>query len=274
MEGSRKQGFLLEDYRLFHLSSPGGVTTEPHYHEFFKILFLLGGSGYYFVDGHRYRLCPGDVVLLPAGMVHRPALNPEEGYERVILYLSRSYLEGLSTAFLQPVDIFSQGPILRPRNNRLTRQLSRLERAISEEGFGKDLLCQAELVKLLVLLGRCPENALSPEPLMPRNPRVRQLLAFLDDHFTEELSIDDLARQFFVSKYHMMRLFREETGVTIHQYILHKRLMLARSYLASGMNATQSCYRSGFGSYSAFTRACARLLGRSPTGRATPEPDE
>ena len=72
----------------------------------------------------------------------------------------------------------------------------------------------------------------------------------------------------------MMRLFREETGVTIHQYILHKRLMLARSYLASGMNATQSCYRSGFGSYSAFTRACARLLGRSPTGRATPEPDE
>ena len=149
-----------------------------------------------------------------------------------------------------------------------------IDTPISEEGFGKDLLCQAELVKLLVLLGRCPENALSPEPLMPRNPRVRQLLAFLDDHFTEELSIDDLARQFFVSKYHMMRLFREETGVTIHQYILHKRLMLARSYLASGMNATQSCYRSGFGSYSAFTRACARLLGRSPTGRATPEPDE
>lgn len=274
MEGTRKQGFLLEDYRLFHLSSPGGVTTEPHYHEFCKILFLLRGSGDYFVDGRRYRLCPGDVVLLPAGMVHRAALNPEEGYERVILYLSCRYLEGLSTPFSQPADIFSRSPILRPRDDQLTRQVSRLERAIKEDGFGKDLLTNAELVRLLVLLGRCPDNALSPKPLIPANPLVQRMLAYLDDHFTEEVSIDSLARHFFVSKYHMMRIFRQETGVTIHQYILQKRLMLARTYLSSGMNATQSCYRSGFGSYSAFTRASARFLGSTPTGKNPAEPEE
>ena len=66
----------------------------------------------------------------------------------------------------------------------------------------------------------------------------------------------------------MMRLFRQETGTTIHLYVTQKRLMLARELMDGGMRATEACYRCGFRSYSSFTRACAKHLGTTPTGRS------
>ena len=68
----------------------------------------------------------------------------------------------------------------------------------------------------------------------------------------------------------MMRLFRRETGSTVHLYITQKRLLRARELIAGGMRATEACYHCGFRSYSSFTRACARHFGTTPTGRTGP----
>ena len=268
MADCTKQGFLSENFRLFHLTSPSGVTTELHYHEFCKILFLLRGRGEYLIDGKLYRLLPGDIVLLKAGSVHRAMLSPEEPYERIILYVLPDYLQKLSGEASDLISLFSPSQVLRPREDRLSRLALRLEQDLQGEGFGKALLCRADFLKLCVYLGRAlASSAVTAKPLSPREPRVQQILGYLDDHITEDITIDQLANRFFLSKYHMMRLFRAETGISIHQYITQKRLLLARSYLASGMRATESCYRSGFGSYSSFTRACKKLLGTTPTGR-------
>ena len=268
MADCSKQGFLSENFRLFHLCSPGGVTTELHYHEFCKILFFLRGRGEYLIDGKLYRLLPGDIVLLNAGSVHRAMLSPEEPYERIILYVLPAYLQKLSGEASDLNSLFSPSRVLRPREDRLSRLALRMEKDLLDDGFGKELLCRADLLKLCVYLGRAlASSALSAKPLTPGEPRIRQILGYLEEHIAEDLTIDQLANRFFLSKYHMMRLFRAETGISIHQYITQKRLLLARSYLASGMCATESCYRSGFGSYSSFTRACKKLLGTTPTGR-------
>ena len=67
MADTRKRGYLLEDFRLFHLRGAQGVKAEYHYHEFCKLLLLVSGRGGYVVDGQRYLLQPGDVVLIGAG---------------------------------------------------------------------------------------------------------------------------------------------------------------------------------------------------------------
>ena len=64
-----------------------------------------------------------------------------------------------------------------------------------------------------------------------------------------------------------MRLFRRETGTTVHGYLLRKRLLLARQQMDAGVSATEACYSSGFRSYSSFTRAYGKYFGTSPTGR-------
>ena len=274
MSNYKKRGYLLENFRLFHLRSAQGTQVEYHYHEFCKILLLVSGSGGYYIDGQRYLLQAGDIVLLGSRSIHRPELDTAVPYERIIIYISPEYLQRWSTADCDLLSIFSgeQGHVLRLKDSR-KRQLfqlaATLEQDLARDEFGREILSSAGLLRLLVELGRTQNRgeAFGPSPVMPRSDRIREILQYIDAHLTEDLDIGELAQTFFISKYHMMRLFRQETGTTIHLYVTQKRLMLAKALIDGGMRATEACYRCGFRSYSSFTRACAKHFGTTPTGR-------
>ena len=88
----QKRGYLLENFRLFHQRDKG-VKVDYHYHEFCKLLLLIAGSGTYVVDGKRYLLQSGDAVLIGNQSVHRPELDGNFAYERVILYIDPEFLQ-------------------------------------------------------------------------------------------------------------------------------------------------------------------------------------
>ena len=274
MHEYQKKGFLMEDFRLFHLRSDSGTKPDYHYHEFCKILLLVSGSGAYAVEGSRYLLQPGDLVLIGSGCVHRPEFEPGTTYERIILYISPEFLRRSSVPDCDLSECFSGvgGHVLRPEEKARTRLLQlcgELERELAGDGYGRAILSTAAVLRLLVQISRELRRPGTPQPgpVTPTNERVVDMLRYLDAHLTEDLSIDDLAARFFLSKYHMMRLFRRETGSTIHSYLTERRLLLARELICGGLSATESCYRSGWRSYSSFTRAYGRRFGTTPTGR-------
>ena len=274
MAGHSKRGFLLENFRLFHLKSKGGTQVEYHYHEFCKILLLISGGGGYYVDGQRYLLQSGDIVLLDAHSIHRPELEADSPYERIILYISPEYLQRQSTADCNLQSVFSgeNGHVLRlpeDRKQKLFRMAAALERDLGEDAFGREIFSSAQLLRFLVELGRNRENpeTSGPSPIMPQSQRIVEILRYIDDHLSEDLDAETIAKAFFISKYHMMRQFRQETGTTVHLYITQKRLVKARELMDSGMRATEACYRCGWRSYSSFTRAYGKHLGTTPTGR-------
>ena len=274
MSGHSKRGFLLENFRLFHLKSKGGAQVEYHYHEFCKVLLLLQGSGGYYVDGQRYLLQSGDIVLLDAHSIHRPEMDPEATYERIILYISPEYLQRQSTADCSLQSVFSgeKGHVLRlteDRKQKLFKIASRLEQDLQSDAFGREILSNAGLLRLLVEIGRNRENPENDRtgPVMPGSDRIVEILRYIDEHLSEDLDAETIAKAFFISKYHMMRQFRRETGTTVHLYITQKRLVKARELMDSGMRATEACYRCGWRSYSSFTRAYNKHLGSTPTGR-------
>ena len=272
MKEYEKRGYLLENFRLFHLRSEGGTRTDFHYHEFCKVILLLSGQGSYYIDGQHYLLCPGDIVLVGSHSIHKPELSEGAPYERIILYVSPEYLSRLSTGECDLLSVFRPegGHVLRlleQRRREIFALAEALERDLTEEGFGRELLSIAGLLRLLVELGRCREDR-SPMTDRPESRRVRELMDYLDRNLTERIDMDALAQAFYVSKFHMMRSFRKETGTTIYMYLTQKRLTLARQKMESGMSATEACYSCGFNSYSSFTRAYGKYYGRTPTGRA------
>lgn len=267
------RGYLLEDFRLFHLNSAPGEQIDYHYHQFHKLFFLLHGSGSYFVEQDQYALQDGDLVLIGSHTVHKPDFHAP--YERIILYISPEFLRNRSTETCDLEALFSDpaSPVIRPRNiSDIQASVNQLEQALASPGFGRDLLSEALLLQLLVQIGRCcsAENSLSPSPVICKNTRILEIMRYIDDHLREDLSIDQLSDQFFISKYHMMRAFRQETGITIHNYILERRLFLARTLIHQGIHATEACYSAGFRSYSSFTRAYGQRFGCTPTGRSIP----
>jgi len=270
-ERYEKRGYLLEDFRLFHLRDTRGVRTEYHYHEFCKLLLLLSGSGSYTVEGLRYPLSPGDLVLLDSHRVHKSDFEPGRPYERIILYISPSLLRQYSTEDCQLTACFSS-PVLRPPEpvfRQLRTLIGTLEEELEAKRLGMDLVSQGHLLRLLVEILRCQQGCgvRIPKPAQPNSPLIQSILDCIEQNLDQTLSVDLLADRFFVSKYHLMRLFRQETGTTIHSHITERRLFLARDLIAGGTASTEACYHAGFGSYSSFSRAYSKLFGTTPTGR-------
>ncbi|MBQ4641233.1 MAG: AraC family transcriptional regulator [Oscillospiraceae bacterium] len=270
-----KRGYLLEDFRLFHLNDAQGTDVDFHYHEFCKLLLLRSGSGGYTVDGQRYQLEAGDVVLIDSHCVHRPEFECGQPYERIIVYISPDFLlENSNTGCnLQEVFDGTYGHVLRPEKVvrlKLFSYIQQLEQELSTEEFGQEIFCKELLLRLIVEVGRTMRNCsvCRPKATVPVSGRMRDIQQYLDTHLTEDITIDQLADIFYFSKYHMMRRFRQETGLSIYGYLCERRLQLARNLISQGVSATQSCYQAGFGSYSAFTRAYGKRFGTTPTGRA------
>lgn len=276
-----KRGYLLEDFRLFHLREPQGTGVDYHYHEFFKLLMVLSGRGSYAVEGRRYQLRAGDIVLLPSHTVHRPEFESGQPYERIILYISPAFLERESAGDCLLSQVFSSSgkPVLRLPEHRWNRLLSlaeELEQELMGDRYGRVIAGNGLLLRLLVELGRSQqkEDAQWQTPVTPRSTAMEALLRYLEENLTRELTVDELSEHFYLSKYHLMRRFRRETGTTIHTYITERRLFLARDLMAQGLSSTEACFQAGFGSYSSFSRAYGRFFRTTPTGRPTHANDQ
>lgn len=94
--------------------------------------------------------------------------------------------------------------------------------------------------------------------------KIVSILKYLNLHLSERQSIDSLSRQFYISKYYMMRRFKAETGYTIHGYLTEKRLLLARERIRAGEALGQVSEACGFQDYSTFSRAYKKRFGASP----------
>lgn len=101
---------------------------------------------------------------------------------------------------------------------------------------------------------------------------IQKILLYLEENYTEKTSIDMLAAKFYISKYHLMRQFKKETGCTIHHFILHKRIGHACRLISTGLSPSEACYRCGFTDYSLFFKAFTKITGASPSQyRETPQ---
>lgn len=267
-----QRGYLREDFRLFHLKGAMEEQLDWHYHTFHKLIFFLGGQSGYGVEGRSYPLEPGDVILVPQGCVHRPEAAPGAPYERVILYLSPDYLARAGTAECPLDSCFTLATarfrfVLRPQEERqaLRRTLFALESDSAQPGFGQELLAKSLLTQLLILLRRAMDAQPQAVESLASDEKIAAIMQYLSQHPTESVSIDDLAARFYISKYHMMRRFRAETGYTVHAYLTGKRLALAREQIAAGTPILQAASACGFGDYSAFCRAYRRQFGQPPS---------
>ena len=107
--------------------------------------------------------------------------------------------------------------------------------------------------------------ALGFKPEARYNRKVIDLITYINENISSDLSIDLLADHFFLSKYHMMRIFKNETGYSIHQYISEKRILQAKTLIMSGVPATNACLECGFKDYSSFSRAFKNQMGMLPS---------
>ena len=269
-----RQGYLNDDFRLFHLRDSAGQELDFHYHEFDKIVVFLSGDVTYHVEGVSYPLEPWDVLLVSHHLIHKPVIDPNDPYERVVIYLDPGFIRSHS---MKDADLSAcfrlarrrQFALMRPEGEErenLKNLLAELERALADKGFGCELLARTRFLQLMIHLNRAMDRDHTDRDreASHHDPKIERALSYINEHLSEELSVDTLAGQVYVSKYHFMRRFKELTGCSVHQYITQKRLLAAARLLRSGVSAQSACVRCGFQDYSAFQRAFRRQFGMTP----------
>ena len=124
-----------------------------------------------------------------------------------------------------------------------------------------ETLLRTTINQILLLLSFLQPDA----PYPAENELVGSLMKYLNEHLTESISLEEMARIFFVSKYHLCHTFREHTGTSIISYLTTKRIALAQQHLEDGIPAIRVAELVGFRDYSVFYRAYRKIVGRSPS---------
>lgn len=269
-----KRGYLLEDFRVFHLKDSRAPRLEDHYHEFDKLILFLGGKVTYVVEGVRYFLQPWDLLLVRRGMIHRADIDPSEPYERIILWLGPDYLQRHSRPDSELSACFD---LSRQRNFHLLRfsperrlvcmqAMDALEGALRSSEFGSALLADTLCQQLLILVNRAMAQDRTAEQTDAYrvDSKMESVLRYIGEHLTEPLDVETLAGQFYLSRYYLMHRFKACTGYTVHQYITQKRLLLAGEQIRSGVPVMKAAEQSGFQEYSTFLRAFQNTFHVSP----------
>ena len=226
--------------------------SRCHVHDSYELYFLTGGDRYLFVGGRFFHVRAGDLFVIPPGLEHR-TLEAEVGeYSKLICMLPPRLLP-LGASEISDVRI------TRPTGELLSGLL--FSAGIASDGT--DVEGYAAVLRLLAAAVSQPEHR--EEVSSPAFGRMSDIIAYLDAHYTERISLTELAGRLFISEYYLCRLFKEYTGRTVLSYLTELRVGRAKQLLlGTDMKIGRVARASGFGSVSAFGKAFAAAVGVSP----------
>lgn len=240
---------------------PVPAEFQTHAHDLFEIFIFLAGSGTYLVEGTSYPLHPGQLLILRPGETHMLHIDTSAPYERVALHFSPSLLNSFDPEHLLLQPFFNR-PL--GRKNLYAIPLDSILQALYQISAHQTPSWQSvQLAAVLFsLLSQIYQASVLPDP--SEAEASSKLLQYVNQHLCEPLSLDSLARQFFMGKSQLNRTFHRLTGYSVWKYILIKRLILARSMIRQGIPAMQACTDCGFHDYSSFYRAYKNHFQLSP----------
>lgn len=268
--------FMTERYFEFHHTyNEVPPTIEFHQHPFYELFFFLSGDVNYIIEGKNYSLRPGDLLLTRSSDIHRPDIHPGKPYERIVIWLADDFFghlrdfygEDLTTCFTDAA--LKDYRLIRPDNRNimhLRKLCTRISEAKHSSDIGSKALVSAYLTEFLVHVSRAYYDA--PDSVkqdVTESEKINQILLYINEHLTDDLSLDYLAARFYTSKYYLSRQFRQFTGLSIYQYIMKKRLFVSRNMLRNGNSVMEACLQCGFNDYSNFLKAFKREFGKNPS---------
>ena len=270
-----RQSMSDSKFEIFHYRDAKFEGVPVHQHDFYEVYYFIGGSVEYSVEGRTYELKSGDLLLINPLELHQPRIAPDQqDYERIVLWINKNYLAELcfnKTSLTRCFD--SSQPdhtnLLRPTKIQQTYISAMLTELISEtssDSYAVEIASEAILLRFLVELNRLTidsSSALRKDEAS--SSIIPDVLEYINKHFCEKLTLNEIADEFFVSKYYLSHAFNNVVGTSVHRYIILKRLIHAKQMLLSGIKSTTAATNCGFNDYAGFYRAFTAEYGVTPT---------
>ena len=246
-----------------------GESLHRHFHLSCEMVFVESGKAEFIIDGQRYLAQKNSVVFINSYEHHEVNII-EQPYHRYFTMVQVDELERALSSSVLP-GIFKNRPagfIHCVSLDEFGEEPGRLFAALFREEAG-DAPYAKQMVKglleqILILVYRaCPQNFVAREN--SASSRVREIQRYIEQHFTEEIRIAELAERFFVNHCYLTHIFKEQVGYSPKQYILLNRLSYAKELLeTTDLQISQISCQCGFGDTNNFIRSFREWFGIAP----------
>ncbi len=244
--------------------TPCPENFAMHAHFQAELFYFISGDAVYHVEGSEYTLQPGDILLMRPAEAHYIELRSQAPYRRIVV--------SFDPELFSPLDPEHQ--LMRPFHNRDSgkHNLYRKSDFLNcDNGTFFRLLYEhsdsrhgsiATLILLMTAIGRVFDAA--PPAHAQSNTIEYRMLRYINVHLGENISLEQMAQYFFISRAQLCRRFKRATGTSVGSYINAKRMLTAKSMLLEGKKPTEVYSSCGFTDYSTFYRSYCKFFGHAP----------
>lgn len=246
------------------LRDPKPEDFTMHTHHTHEIIYFISGDADYAVEGTLYPLRCGDMLLMRKSEAHNLIPKSATIYERIVV--------NFDPALLWEAD--PEGSLAAVFDDRPLGRYNRFEAKLFPDNhwlFYLKRICDAKeqwrkKIYLLALLEEISEGfaKVRDESLHPQTGRTARIISYINEHLFEPVTLEELSKVFYVSRSQLNRIFKRDTGSTVYNYVVVKRLFEAQRLLIGGAAPSQVYEQCGFQDYVSFYKAYKRQFGRSP----------
>lgn len=269
---SMRQYMLSKDFELYYYSDVDLLKVKDHMHDYYEFYFFIEGDVSIRIEQIEYKLKSGDLIVLLPHIHHHVEIHSKKPYKRFVFWMSKEYYNELlkyspDYGYLIQYAIQNKEYIFHNdicTFNEIQSKIFTLLEEIHVRKFARETKIELNVNELLLHLNRIVYEKQNPIKEREEISLYQRVAYYIRQHLEEDLSLEQLAEQFFVSKYHIAHVFKKKFGLSVHQYITKKRLIMCQESLASDISIGEICASSGFQDYSCFYRAFKKEYGISP----------
>ena len=241
--------------------------VHAHYNEF-EIYYFLEGNLYFALDGKRYNVENGTIILISDGMLHKPIIKSTCRYVRKrILFDKKIFTNFDVSAFDFYVSLRKKGFYIIEekyvKSLKLNLLFEQIEQSLSKNTPYDDFCALINLFSMLIKIDKSGVNT-NAYHLYSNSKKVTDMVKYIDDHISENINYETLSKRFFVTEKYLYKLFKKETGFALGDYVKERRIIKAQSVLNAGGSAKEAANIAGFKDYTVFYRNFLQKVGIPP----------
>ena len=267
-----------QGYEAYYKFDESFEVTQYHCHDYYELYIHIRGGEYMGVDNRLFQLKPNQVFILPPFCMHGLSCTKEmKNYERSYLNLAPEVMKVLSCGQIDLDHVFRSYTSGKVCTYQLSDQdaaqyvawIRRIRDNQNKLSVESDAFRRFEnytlLMNILNLLCRTMRKAEPMESESFGNSIIQEVLDYINNHYTQPIRIENLARSFGVSVSWLSHEFARFTNRSVYDFVLYRRVMLARQQMLGDASLNDIAYQCGFNDYSNFLRSFTRLVGVSPS---------
>lgn len=246
-------------------------AMDMHIHDCYELYYSISGGKQFLIDNRFYTIAPGDLFIINQYESHKLTQIDNSVHERIVLSIYPDFVKRLSTPDTDLDYCFSNRSSRFQHKVSLDKSAQRrflyyISKITSANGYAHDIIEQAAFLELLVMINSL-SHANAAETVVrdyKYNQQVEDILAYINQNIGQNITVEQLAANFFLSESYICRIFKQATGTTINKYITARRISIAKAHLNEGDSVGTAFEKSGFGDYSSFFKAFTKAVGVSP----------